>query len=132
MKYTLTPDLETGNKQIDNEHRELLKRINRLFDACSIGQGREEIWPSLLFLLDYVEIHFRHEDALQRSVNYPGYPEHHAFHEGYAEKLRALADAIPPYGVTDADLSALSRCFGILLNHVRTDDKKLSAYIQSH
>lgn len=132
MKYILTPDLETGNKQIDNEHRELLKRINRLFDACRIGKGQEEIWPSLKFLLDYVIIHFRHEEALQQSVNYPGYPEHHAFHEEYAEKLRKLAESIPPYGVTDADLKALSHHFGILLRHVRVDDKKLSAYIQSH
>lgn len=132
MRYSLTPDLRTGNEQIDNEHRELFRRINRLFSACSVGRGRDEIWPSLLFLLDYVVIHFSHEDALQRSVNYPGYPEHHAFHEEYARKLNEFAALIPPYGLTDSDLSALNRFFGILLSHVRVDDKKLSAYIQNH
>lgn len=131
MKYSLTPDLRTGNGQIDNEHRELLGRINRLFNACSIGRGREELWPSLQFLLDYVIVHFSHEDALMRSINYPGFPEHHAFHEEYSAKLRTLAAAIPPYGVTDADLTSLNRHFAILLGHIRTDDKKLSAYTQS-
>lgn len=39
MKYELTKDLETGNRIIDNEHRELLNAVNALLDACSAGQG---------------------------------------------------------------------------------------------
>ena len=34
MKYELTKDLETGNRIIDNEHRELLNAVNALLDAC--------------------------------------------------------------------------------------------------
>ncbi len=40
MRYELTKDLETGNALIDKEHRELLKAVNDLLDACSKGEGR--------------------------------------------------------------------------------------------
>ena len=43
MKYELTKDLETGNRIIDNEHRELLNAVNALLDACSAGKGRAQV-----------------------------------------------------------------------------------------
>ncbi len=130
MRYQLTPDLETGNELIDGEHRELFSRINRLLDACSVGRGREEAGPALAFLLDYVNTHFVHEEQLQRESKYPGYPGHHTFHTGYVAKLRELAAEIPATGATISDLSMLNRHLGILITHIRTDDKKLGAFLK--
>ena len=42
MKYELTKELETGNSIIDSEHRELFAAINRLMDACSVGNGSSD------------------------------------------------------------------------------------------
>lgn len=50
MKYTLTPDLTTGNALIDSQHRLLLDTVNTLMDACSSGKGREQIQSTLTFL----------------------------------------------------------------------------------
>ncbi len=131
MRYQLTPDLETGNAQIDGEHRELFLRINRLLDACSVGQGREEAGPALQFLLDYVNTHFQHEESLQREAGYPNYPGHHTFHTGYVKKLRALAADIPSTGATISDLSLLNRHLGTLITHIKVEDKKLGAFLKS-
>ena len=66
MKYELTKDLETGNAIIDQEHRELFRAVNSLMDACSKGQGRAALEPTMKFLLDYVNKHFSHEEELQQ------------------------------------------------------------------
>ena len=68
MKYELTKDLETGNAIIDSEHRQLFSAVNQLMDACSSGQGRAKIEPTLRFLLDYVDKHFAHEEQLQQQA----------------------------------------------------------------
>ncbi|HAX52045.1 MAG TPA: cation-binding protein, partial [Lachnospiraceae bacterium] len=81
MKYELTKDLETGNALIDSEHRELFRMVNNLQDACAKGQGRSQVETAAKFLVDYVKKHFRDEQNLQTSVNYPGYPAHKKFHE---------------------------------------------------
>jgi hemerythrin len=36
-------DLTTGNRTIDEQHRELIDRFNGLLAACNQGKGKEEI-----------------------------------------------------------------------------------------
>ena len=131
MRYELTPDLLTGNGLIDSEHRELFARINKLLDACSVGQGRTEAAPALNILLDYVNTHFQHEEDLQRRGNYPGLAAHRMFHTGYVQKLRALAADIPASGATISDLSQLNTHIGVLITHIKVEDKKLGAFLRS-
>ena len=83
MRYELTKDLETGNAIIDKEHRDLLKAVNQLLDACSKGQGRASMEPTIKFLNNYVEQHFSHEEQLQQQSRYPGIVPHRAFHTPY-------------------------------------------------
>lgn len=130
MRYELTPDLETGNEQIDGEHRELFARVNRLMEACSSGRGRTEAGPAADFLLSYVGTHFRHEEALQRESKYPDYLPHKKFHEQYEKTLRQIAAEIPKTGASLADLNQLNRHVSSLIMHIRLEDRKLGKYLK--
>ena len=130
MKYELTKELETGNAVIDREHRELFAAVNRLMDSCSKGQGRASMEPAIQFLITYVEKHFGHEEQLQQENGYPGMPAHKAFHAGYKKTLREIAAEIPAAGPTVADLGKLNRHVAVLVNHIRVEDKKLSAFLK--
>ena len=132
MRYELTKDLETGNMTIDREHRELFNAVNNLMDACSKGQGRASIEPTLKFLLDYVNRHFAHEEQLHQASGCPDLAAHKQFHIGYTQKLRQLAAAIPPSGPSIADLAAINQHISVLVTHIRTTDKKVGAWISSH
>lgn len=129
MKYELTKDLECGNAIIDNEHRELFAAVNKLMDACSKGQGRTSIEPTMKFLLNYVDKHFAHEEELQRKSSYPGLAAHKQFHITYTRKLRELAAAIPAAGPSIADLSSLNQHISLLVTHIRSEDKRLGAFL---
>lgn len=129
MKYELTKDLETGNMIIDNEHRELLAAVNKMMDACAKGQGRATIEPTMKFLISYVDKHFAHEEQLQQKSNYPGFAAHKQFHITYTRKLRELAAAIPAGGPSIADLSNLNQHIALLVTHIRSEDKRLGAFL---
>lgn len=129
MQYTLTPDLETGNDQIDKEHRELFSRVNRLMEACSSGRGRTEAGPAMEFLRSYVATHFRHEEALQRQAKYPDYASHKKFHDQYEKRLREIADAIQTE-VTIAGLGQINQHISTLIMHIRLEDKRLGKYLR--
>ncbi len=131
MKYELTKDLESGNAIIDREHRELFAAVNRLMDACGMGKGRSALEPAVKFLLDYVNKHFAHEEELQKKYGYPGYAPHHTFHENYKRKLQEVAGAIPAAGPSVADLAAINGQIGVLISHIRMEDKKLGAFLKS-
>ena len=130
MKYELTKDLESGNAIIDGEHRELFRAVNTLMDACGKGQGRAALAPAIKFLLDYVNKHFAHEEQLQAKSNYPGMAAHKQFHEKYKSKLREIADKIPAAGPSVADVGALNGHIAVLVSHIKTEDKRLGAFLK--
>ncbi|HBA97245.1 MAG TPA: cation-binding protein [Lachnospiraceae bacterium] len=130
MRYELTKDLETGNKIIDTEHRELIQAVNKLLDSCSKGQGRSNMDTTITFLNNYVDKHFSHEEQLQQQSGYPGIRAHKAFHESYKRTLREITYAILKSGPTIAELGKLNKHVSILVSHIRTEDKKLAKYLK--
>lgn len=131
MRYELTKDLETGNALIDREHRELFKAVNDLLDACTQGKGREQMAPSLNFLTAYVDKHFKDEEQLQVQTEYPGLTAHRQFHEGYKRQLGAVVQDIQGQGPTIAILSKFNQLVGVLINHIRQEDKQLAVHVKA-
>lgn len=129
MAFTWTNDLSTGSAVIDSEHKELFNAANKLIDACSNGQGRSAIEPTAKFLLDYVNKHFAHEEELQQKNNYPGYAAHKKFHVDYTRQLKQLISSIPQSGPTISDVGSINKHVALLVTHIRTDDKKLGAFL---
>lgn len=130
MRYELTKDLETGNAFIDREHRELFKAVNALMDACSKGEGSSAIQKTVTFLSNYVKTHFAHEEQLQQKSGYQGYAAHKEFHDKYKTDLNAVMAKIPTGGASIIDLAALNNQIGILVSHIRFEDKKLGQFLQ--
>lgn len=130
MRYELTDDLITGNALIDSEHRELFKAVNELMDACSQGKGRDQIQKTVTFLNDYVAKHFRDEENLQTKSNYPGYPAHKQFHDGYRRKLGETTQVLMREGPTVKALGDLNTVVAILVSHIRTEDKRLARHVK--
>ncbi len=125
MKYELTKDLETGNAVIDSEHRQLFKAVNDMMDACAAGQGRSVVEGTVKFLLSYVDQHFAHEEQLQVQSNYPNYAAHKQFHENYKATLKKLAAELPRDNIGIGDLVKINNHVGVLVSHIRTEDKKV-------
>ncbi len=56
--------LAIGVEAIDNQHKELLLRFDRLLNACQTGKGIEELKKLQVFLGEYVHTHFNDEEEL--------------------------------------------------------------------
>lgn len=132
MKYELTADLLTSNALIDAEHKELFAAVNRLMDACSQGKGRDSIRQTVEFLNQYVGKHFGDEEHLQMTSKYPGYTAHKQFHEGYKRQMMDITQVIVQEGPTIKALGDLNRIVAVLISHIRTEDKKLAAFLKAH
>ena len=132
MTYSVTKDLETGNALIDSEHRQLFAAINDLMDACSSGHGRDRMQSTAEFLKSYVAKHFSHEEELQANAKYPDYPRHKQFHDNYKKQLFATVNTISTAGANIATLAELTKVVGVLVSHIRVEDKKLAAHLKNH
>ena len=128
--YEVTPELMTGNTLIDSEHKQLFQAVNQLMDACSKGKGREQVMQTAQFLRQYVDKHFQNEEQLQMKHNYPGHPAHKQFHNGYKQKLNETMQNLINEGPTLKTLGDLNQVVGVLVSHIRVEDKKLAQYIR--
>lgn len=132
MAYKWSDSLVTGNAQIDTEHKELLKSINDLLDACSKGKGKTEVEKTVNFLSSYTKTHFGHEEVLQKKYNYPDYINHKKFHKQFIE----IVDNIQKKLISDGPNIALvgeinSKLASWIINHIKKEDVKVAQHIKN-
>jgi len=82
-----TPEIAVGVERIDDEHKALIERVNRLVAAIEEGREEEEIRSLFLFLRDYTQNHFADEEELMKSKGYPDRDSHIAEHRDFRANL---------------------------------------------
>ena len=125
--------LKIGVPLIDSEHKQLCDQIDKLFDACSKGKGRDELLNTLNFLENYTLKHFKDEEALQIKSLYPKYKEHKAIHDDFAKQVSDMKKKVIEEGAT---VSAVFKVNDMitkwLLNHIKMVDTELAKYIKQN
>lgn len=84
------PEYSVNIKTIDDQHRELVNILNRLFIAVSKREGEKAIAGILDALMSYTQTHFALEERLMRQANYKDLESHMEEHRNLIEKLDLL------------------------------------------
>jgi hemerythrin len=130
MPIVWTPRIAVGIPQIDDEHKELFQRINRLLDAMQASQAKPVVAPLLGFLKAYVDVHFGGERALMHAHRYPEAPEHVAQHAFFTTELSRLAAEYDQQGVTSSLTIRLNKLLcDWLRDHISTTDRRFGQFL---
>lgn len=121
---------ETGIVALDNEHRQLIEQINRLYEALRDKRSNEVLNDILAMLEKYTVDHFSHEEKLMAAYGFSGLEEHQRHHGELIVAIEELkknenADA----GKLSAALMKLLRNW--VLDHIVEVDKKYGAFLES-
>lgn len=122
--------LSVGIDAMDEEHKELFKRINALLSAL-LGKSKDyDIGELVGFINEYIDYHFRDEEKMLDSVNYPELSQHkklHAIYEEYFDNIEKELKA----GRFDSTLliEIQEKVVNWLLDHIAKVDKKYGVYI---
>ncbi len=132
MAIQWTKDLSIGSEEIDNQHKELFKRINQLLDACNKGMGKEVANKTLIFLEDYIIIHFTAEENIQKRYNYPDYESHKSLHSKFIMEFNDLKKRFEAEGPTLPIVLQINRIVvDWLINHIKKVDKALGEFVKT-
>lgn len=132
MAYPWNKNLETGNAKIDGQHKELIKAINELLDACSSGKGRSKIEETSKFLLDYTKRHFADEEKLQIESRYPNYLMHKKYHDDFVKEVKQIVDQLAVDGPTLLMVGKVNNTIANwLIQHISTEDVKVATHIKN-
>jgi hemerythrin len=132
MSIEWTQALATGVDVIDDQHKELFGRVNRLFDACKEGKGRTEIGGLIDFLEGYVITHFSTEEKFMDEYDYPGFSAHKSHHAKFIKTFSELKDDLRKDG---AALPLVVKANGTVVdwlnNHIRKIDVEMGAFLRT-
>ncbi len=88
--FKWSPEYSVNIKTIDDQHRELVNILNRLFVAVSKREGDKVIAGILDALITYTQTHFALEERLMRQANYKDFEAHKAEHKILLDQLDQL------------------------------------------
>ncbi len=112
-----------GLREIDNEHRSLVKSLNELHAVIEARMDRGEIKSFFAKVTQEFGAHFDHEERLMLEFDYPGYEAHRADHQRLLEDIgdmaKDFADGVFDY---DPDKALGRRLTDWFVEHVREHD----------
>jgi hemerythrin len=132
MYAVLSNELLTGNKIIDEQHKELIEKINKLVKSCENGSCQLESIKILDYLSDYTEYHFREEEALQEAAGYPGIEEHKARHDEFRATVKVLHEMlVEEEGPSPAFVEAVQKnVIDWFYRHIKGFDRSVATFVQ--
>lgn len=100
MSLNWDNSLSTGINNIDDQHKELFKSINKLVYIMK----EEKVVAEVIEYLDSVEKciikHFNEEEAIMKQRNYPKFNIQHNEHEEFKNEIKMLRNVFETTGVS--------------------------------
>ena len=129
---TLSKDLEVGVLEIDEQHKELINRLNALLAMGQGADSREETQKTLDMLEEYIVKHFADEEELQKKNNYPEYESHKKMHQNYISEFQKLQKEFAASGHSlkfTMDLN--NSLINWIVKHIKSADVELGKFLKN-
>ncbi|MBC3796618.1 bacteriohemerythrin [Acetobacterium tundrae] len=129
MAIVWTPNLSVGVTSIDDQHKVLFEKADKLFEAGKSGKSKEIIGQMLDFLDKYTKQHFHDEEVYMTSINYPGISEQKTAHKDFIAELTKLKKEYAASGGNIClIINANQMVISWLTKHISVMDKKIGTY----
>ena len=115
---------------IDNQHKELVRMTNTLFEGCRMGSSAADVafMKTIRSAVEYAQTHFYTEEKYMKQANYPDLAEHKDEHESF---VATVVKALKEFENGKSEPILLARFLKKwLLNHIAQSDHKYSPYLQ--
>lgn len=123
--------LSVGIKEIDAEHKELVRITNHLCDAISADHGQEALGKTLTDLVAYTQSHFAHEERLFAKTNYPDAEAHKKEHEMLTRQVIDIQRRFNEEATAALSLEVMGFLREWLITHIQGSDMKYAPHLKS-
>ena len=125
--------MEVGVKLIDDQHQELISRINAFVGLGVKSYSPDETRKMLDSLGSYIKKHFTDEEKLHMSINYPEATWHKGQHALYIKEFEALYKEYNDNGISVAfTLKMTNSIIGWIVKHIKSADVAFGKYHKTH
>ncbi len=132
MAISWNDNLIIGVSVVDDQHKEIFARFDKLSLACQNKIGYEEVKELLSYLHEYVATHFAAEEALMEMLSYHGLAVQSEQHAAFKKDIIALS-AESEQGVDGHRLSLEvdRRLVQWFILHIRNLDSEMAGFVNA-
>ncbi len=115
--------------EIDEQHKQLIQLINKLYEAKKEGRDKEILQQILDELINYSFVHFTTEEKNFIRFRYENTVQHQRSHSGFVDKITEFKEAYYDGSATLSD-DILEFLRDWLINHIKGEDRKYIDFFQ--
>jgi hemerythrin len=119
----------TNIKEIDEEHKELLGKINNVYHAIAIRKDYGTLQEAIESLIGFSRKHFQHEQRLMQENEFPDFEWHRKKHEKFMEDVANLRKEISTNGMKKHNAELVNFFKDWIINHILTADRKYGPFL---
>lgn len=118
-----------GFELFDNQHKELVKMINELFESCKKGAAAADkaFLQTIKKTAEYAVKHFSDEDKYMVKAGFPKLAEHRKQHDDFVTTVLKSINEFEAGKTAPIDLAQFLKKW--LLNHIAISDKQYAPYL---
>jgi hemerythrin len=124
--------LSVHNTEIDNQHKELIVKLNDYLNAYDDKKPKEKLSEMFKYLSDYTKEHFSSEEKLMIKYKYPGYDYQKGQHTHFINELKSFQQE---FSEKSSNLTLMIKTNHLivdwLVNHIGKTDKAFGEYLQN-
>lgn len=124
-----TVGLSVGNEILDEHHRTLFLLLGEL--ASGLDAAKDETWARSIGarLAEYMDYHFREEEAALAAVDYPFLRFHHGSHQAIAMRTHNILSGLGTRPLADVLIELRDFLGDWLTHHIEIEDFEYKPYL---
>jgi len=121
--------IETGIKKFDDQHKELVRLLNKFYSAINEGRSKSVLGEILKELANYTVYHFQSEEEAFRQFNFPEKDEHIRIHKDLVNQVvKIIKDFEAGKDIVSVNLLQFLKEW--VVKHIMDDDMKYGKYFK--
>ena len=127
-------DFSVNIKSIDEQHQELFRIGDSLYNVVSIKDGidrYDEIMEALYEMKDYAIYHFDYEEKLMKDNGYSKFLKHKRQHDAFVNKLASIEDKDVDRKQKEVGMELIIFIANWIENHILKTDMEYKKYLNN-
>jgi hemerythrin len=126
MNSKWSTQLITGNKEIDEHHFVIIRKLYEVEQLSKLEHSKNEIMDALLFLETYTLMHFAKEEKIMAELACPAAEENKQQHAVFNKYIHALNQKFAQGDLPENSLQAIEQELSDwVTNHIQKVDMKI-------
>ena len=126
------PNMSVGVAILDEDHKRIMRMINKLYAAMLEGKGKEVLADILHDLTVYINIHFEAEEGYFELTGYPGAAEQRRQHQDMIRKTMEAKQKFKENESSVSPLEVMDFLKDWWIDHIMNSDRKYAEHLNKH